>query len=385
MFSFFKSKTSQNDWKALLQALKPVVKKAPDRGWVSADEISAVLTDVIKNIESELESDIDPGIFFPEHESATATTETIDYLRSWYISGESLSLVAMVIGACERFGIKKPDCVQSVLLAAVLGEVENDLPYHNNLHFKKVLLQLIRLISMHNVIYEGTARALDEEDIALLLIGGCIHDLGHDGLGNTVKGVFYPGRLERQSYEFAKPLLEATGLGEEQFEILKVAILTTDVAPLGNVTNAMHQMKAAYRFHFLGENEQFRTLNLSEELESLEENAKLSIMACLLHEADIATSAGLDYGVTQFETCILSEEIGGGDGYPAQVLDFLNKVCQRQFLSDAGQKLFGANLARIYALAEEDDQNGNAAYPKAMHTDFILGQAVKNQTSKTLN
>ncbi|MEM7650701.1 MAG: hypothetical protein AAF204_01290 [Pseudomonadota bacterium] len=382
MFNFFRDKSNQNDWKALLKRLESVVKAVDVEGWTTREEISKALNEAVKTIES---SDIDKGVFFPEHESVSETAETVAYLRSWYMSGEAPSLVGMVAGACEHFEITKPDCVQSILMAAVLGEVENDLPYHNNLHFKKVMLQLIRLISVHNVIYKGTARSLDEDDVTLLLVGGAIHDLGHDGLGNTVKGVFYPGRLERQSFDFAKPYLQATGMSDEQLSDLKVAILTTDVAPLGNVTNSMHQMKAAYRYHFLGESEQHEMLNLSEDLKPLENNPKLSTMACLLHEADIATSAGLDYGVTQFETCIYSKEIGGEEAYPSQVLDFLNKVCQRKFLSDAGQKLFGANMARIYALAEEDERNGNEAYPKAVQTDFILGQVIKNETSKTLN
>ena len=385
MLNIFRSKSSHDDWKKLLQTLKPAMTGVEPAGWGSADEVSQALDRGIETLEKDLKEIQKYGFIFPTHQNAGGgTADLAAYLRRWHVMGAAPSLVSLVIAACESFEITSPDHVQILLMAGVLGDVENDLPYHSNTHFKKVLLQLIRLISVHNSIYGGTARALSTDQIAVLLMGGGIHDLGHDGLGNTVKGVFYPGRLERQSFDFAAPYLKAAGAQEELLDVLKAVILTTDVTPLGDVTNPMHQMKAAYRFHFLGENEQHPTLNLSDEWSVFEQDSMLTLMACLLQEADIATSAGVDYAVTQYETCILMEEIGANEARPAHILDFLDKVCQRKFLSDAGQKLFGANLARIYALAEEADQNGNEAFPKSEHTDFILN-AGEDGDSKTIN
>lgn len=386
MFSFFRPKSPKGDYIKVLQSLKHVVEGVVPAGWGDAAQICKAL----EASETALDTDLNgisqcEGVFPTKDSAGPDTVSIVEYLRSWHVLGNSPSLVAMAVAACEEFGIKKPDNVQLLLLAAVLGDVENDLPYHNNLHFKKVMLQLMRLISVHNSIYGGTAKALDEDQCAVLLIGGCIHDLGHDGLGNTVKGVFYSGRLERQSFDFAKPYLEAAGAGREMLDPLRAMILTTDVTPLGDVTNPMNQMKAAFRYHFRGEKEKFPSLNLSDELEVFEDDAALTVMACMLHEADIATSAGLEYSITQFETCKLMEEIGSDDARPSHVLDFLDKVCQRRFLSDAGQELFGANLARIVALSEEADQAGNEAFPKADHTSFILASSVARNTSKTLN
>ena len=371
----------------MLQALDSVMKEACSKtAWGEKNEISHSIEDGIKTLEADLDALNKQAHIYQTHDDAgDMTRETVEFMRGWHVSGHSPSLVSMAVASCEAFNIQKPDNRQALLIAAVLGDVPNDLPYHNNLHFKKVMLQLIRLIAVHNGIYKGTARELAEDDIALMLIGGCIHDLGHDGMGNTVKGVFYAGRLERQSYEYAEPYLMAAGIDEGALQKLKTIILTTDVTPLGDVTNAMNQMKAAFRFHFLGENEQFHTLNLSQELDALEQDKKAAIMACLLHEADIATSAGLSYEATQFETCKLMEEIGTAEAKPSHIVDFLEKVCQRRFLSEAGQKLFGANCARIYALAQEQESGGNEAFPEAAHTDFILGHAVYNETSKTLN
>lgn len=371
----------------MLRSLKITAKEVEVFDWEGASLVPSAVNTAGKALESDLKSIKNQRFIFPDGQGAGNDSEEVTaYLRTWHVAGDAPSLVALVLASCEKFGIETPDLVQAILMAAILGEVENDLPYHNNLHFKKVVLQLIRLISVHNDIYAQTNRALDAEQIAVLLMGGCIHDLGHDGLGNTVKGVFYSGRLERRSFDLAKPYLEAAGADQEILQKLKVILLTTDVAPFGDVTNPMNQMKAAYRFHFMGESEQYQTLNLSNELEGMEECPKLAMMACLMHEADIATSAGLDYTVTQFETCKLMEEIGSSEAKPIHITDFLDKVCQRRFLSDAGQKLFGANLARIYALAESDEQNGNEPFPKPDHTDFVLGKReASSGEGKTIN
>lgn len=368
------AQASLKEWHSLLQALIPVADKVSTQEWKSASEFAATMTRCCETLEKDLQNIENKDFIFSESQAADAATdEIVEYIRQWHVMGNAPSLVAMIIASALKFEIKDPDQIQPLLMAGLLGDIENDLPYHNNLHFKKVVLQLIRLISVHNGIYGATARELDKAQITTLLIGGCIHDLGHDGLGNTVKGVFYPARLERRSFDLAKPYLDLCGFSDGHLQNLKVMLLTTDVSPLGDLTNPMNQMKAAYRFHFLGEKEQYYTLNLSGELAAMEESEQLTTMACLLHEADIATSAGLNYSITQYETCKVMEELGASQAKPSHIIDFFEKVCQRQFLSDAGQKLFSANLARIYALAEEGERNGNEASPKADHTDFIIG------------
>ena len=59
-------------------------------------------------------------------------------------------------------------------------------------------------------------------------------------------------------------------------------------------------------------------------------------------------------------------------------------------LSEVGQQLFAANLARIYALAEEDYKAGNETYPALEKSNFVLGakSGVKRATvtgSKSVN
>ncbi|MGB0720286.1 MAG: hypothetical protein ACPGRX_07420, partial [Bdellovibrionales bacterium] len=166
---------------------------------------------------------------------------------------------------------------------------------------------------------------------------------------------------------------------------LKVMLLTTDVSPLGDPTNPAGQMKAAYRYHFLGEHSRTHALNLSDDLAVLEKDPSLTTMCLILHEADLAPSAGLTYAMTQYETALFRAEIVGDAGKPSHVVDFLDQICGRRMLSDAGQKLFATNMARIYALAEQDMKDGDEGFPKPELTGFMLGVQSETASGKTIN
>lgn len=331
-------------------------------------------------VDSTLEADIlrlerETFIFAEDADAESLNAQNVRALCRWRGEGGMPGLAALCLLACERFGIDAPELVRSVMVASVLGEIPRNLSYHCNEHFRKVLLQVVRTVFVHNRIYGGTPRALDKRQTALLLIAACIHDFGHDGLGNTVRGVFEPGRLERLSFELARPYLVAAGLDDEaDLSALEVMLLATDVSPLGDPTSPMRQMKVAYRFHFLGER-RGESLNLSRDLARLEKDAALAQMALILHESDVATSAGLDYSLSQYETSLYRLEIGGCAACPSHILDFLEQVCQRQFLGAAAQKLYSANMARIYALAEQDAAAGNAPYALTL----------EGETSRTVN
>lgn len=321
---------------------------------------------------------------FPGNKTISAIEAGADLLRHWHEQGQAPALAALCALACDHLGVRRPDLVPAIIVAAVLGEGACENPYHNTLHFKKVLLQVIRLISVHNAIFAGTSRALGEEEMAMLLIAACIHDLGHDGLGNTIKGQLIQYRLERASFDLARPYLIAAGYADErELAELELLLLSTDVSPLGDPTSPMRQMKTAYRHHFMDEGRRHEKLNLSTELVMLETNPDLCQLALMLHEADIATSAGLSYEITQYETAILRDEIGADDARPSHVIDFLNQICQRQFLGDAARKLYAANMARIYALAEQDMKAGDEPYPKAERSLFILGSNTHSASRTT--
>lgn len=376
-------------WLKKLQALQTVIDDVPGaKSWDSSALAGKTLKQICKTFEKDFQALENEAsfLFSVEGDSDDLTRQSADLLRKWAVAG-SPSLTALSIFALEHFGIKPPeDLVQAVLISSVLGEVENELSYHNNMHYRKVLVNVIRLVTMHNYIYEGTARSFDVNQIGQLIIGACIHDLGHDGLGNTIKGVFTQGRLEKLSFDLITPYLRAVGYNEDKrLADLRVMLLCTEVTPLDDPGNPMNQMKAAYRYHYLGDDTKTHTLNLDKDIAELQTNPHLTMMCLILHEADIATSAGLTYDVTKYETSIYMREIGTKHARPQHVIDFLNQICQRKFLSDAAQRLYAGNLARIYALAQADVQAGDELYPEPDHADFLLTFGARDGAPKTIN
>ena len=281
--------------------------------WVDKSVLHATHTKVLNSFERDLADLREPAgfIFSTRTESESLTEQNVELLRRWQLMGDGPTLAALAALAFEHFQIEKRDeLMKAILIAGVLGEIPNDLSYHNNMHYRKVLLQTIRMIAVHNGIYAGTSRAFTGEQIALLLIAACVHDLGHDGKGNTVRGVFEQGRLERRSFDLAAVYLKAVGFKDSKtLEDLRIVILCTEVTPLGDPGNTMSQMKAAYRYHFLGYKTKTHTLGLDIDLAPLQKDPQLTMMSLILHEADIATSAGLTYPVTKYETTIYMQEI----------------------------------------------------------------------------
>lgn len=351
------------------------------------------LCQIITNVEQDLERD---HAFLHQHAAfifevseklENQTRNTIELFRQFTLGGACPSLTALCLFAMERFGVRDDVLRRLVLVASVMGEVENEMKYHSNMHYRKVLFQLIRMVAVYNDIYEGTSRVLDQRRIAILLATACIHDFAHDGKGNTIKGVYIPHRLEQNSYDLVEPVFKAAGFtNKDDLNMIHVMLLCTDVTPFKDPGNAVNQAKTAYRYHFLGGRTHWEALNLDKELSILETSPTASVMALMMHEADIATSAGLHYDITKYETGLLMEEISDGIARPENVINFLNDICNRQMLSEVGQQLFAANLARIYALAEDDFRAGNHPYPPLEKSSFVLGGVGPvAQGSKTIN
>lgn len=317
-------------------------------------------------------------LFCSDETVSGQTKLCVEILRGWALTGEAPSLAALAIQAMETLGVKDDEYARLVMLAAVLGEIENKLPYHSNMHYRKVVLQLIRLMAHHNEIYAGTSKVFSDKDICLLLTAACIHDVAHDGRGNTVQGVHERGRLETRSFDVLRHWMEPLGFDDPQLhEALRVMLMGTDVSPVGDSRAPVAQMRTAYRHHFFGQKGWVEPLNLSSDLQPLEENGHLAMMALTLQEADIATSAGLDYSVTKFETALICEEYNMPEALPQHIINFLRDVCNRQFLSDAGQRLYAGNMARIFALAQKDVDAGNLPLPDSLHADLVVGQTFK--------
>jgi len=385
-------------WNTTLRDIKDILLSfAPPQSWTSKYYISDVYDRTLENLKGDIDFlTINAGFLFNNtQETEDLTLQTADLLRHWYLMESAPSLMALCLFALDRFQIEvDSDMRQAIAIACVLGEVPNELPYHSILHYKKVVLQMIRLINVHNGVYKGTDYVCDDQDIAFLLMAAAIHDLGHDGKGNTIKGVYHQARLERNSYFILVKYFNAIGFKDQKryqrmMDHLRITLLCTDTSPMGDPASFVNQMKAAYRVHFLNQKVlSYAGLNLDPEVKELEYNAKLAVMALLLHEADMATSSGLTYEVTVFETALFYKEIKQPEAKPSSIIEFINTICERQVLSSAGQQLYSTNMARIMVLANKGIEDGDAAFPDPEHATFLLTHdtiAADDSSDRTIN
>ncbi len=269
----------------------------------------------------------------------------------------------LILFALDELGFKAEDqeLVKPLLVASVLGELPHRLAYHNTEHFRKVLHHAIRLVfaDMNSAREKGPS--LRKEQIVLLMIAACIHDIGHDGTSNVQSGQYDPGRLELRSFGMAEPYLAAAGLSEGALSYLRTMILCTDASRPDNPSCPLSQLKAAYQHHFSepgGKPEH----SAGQVFAFLRNRKDLTLLSMYLHEADIMSSAGVSYERTRCETIQFKLERGEGQARPSDVLEFFDTICRGGFLTPAGKSLAQKPYESIRAAVELDFQNGNAVY-----------------------
>ncbi len=355
-------------------SLKPlkdtILSQTPDASWATYEAVLEALGKVTVHLEPDL-LDVKNStrfVFAEDWDLQRHTRSMVDLFRSWH-NDKVPSLTAICIFAVDHFGLNDEVMKNCVLVASILAEVENRVPYHNNMHYRNVTFQLINVIVHHNKIYEGSDDALTKKQIAILLMAACVHDLGHDGRGNTDgEGVHHPSRVEKISFELARPYLCEAGCGNEgDLSDIQTLLLCTDASPLMDPDNPVSQMKTAYHYHFIDGKEP----QLKDDLAVLKDRRDLTLMGLLLHEADIATSAGLHYNVTKFETQLYRDEVGPDKARPTHVIEFLDRICQKQMLSEAGKKLYARNLEAIYFRTKEAIEEGDLPYKRPENSDFL--------------
>lgn len=223
-----------------------------------------------------------------------------------------------------RFGVD-PESVyaQGAAIAAILGETENPMEFHNPVHHRKVLFHGLRLIEENNRLFANDPRAiLAPEETALAMAAICIHDLMHDGKGNGHGKSYVPGRLEQQAFDRARPWLHAAGLDTEDLLDIESLILSTEVTPIGDPAAPAARMRSAYEFHFQGG----LVCELTGKLTRLQGRRDLARIGMLIHVADIANSAGVSPAMSRHETALFMRECGIADSGTDPLPAFLTGV-----------------------------------------------------------
>ena len=97
-------------------------------------------------------------------------------------------------------------------------------------------------------------------------------------------------------------------------------------------------------------------------LRRYEDNPRLVLMAMILHEADVATSAGLSYEQTIKETVNIMEERGVNTPGPRTVLAFLREQLGETMFTEASKQLYGKVMSEVIKLAESDIERGRQTF-----------------------
>lgn len=287
--------------------------------------------------------------------------------QRWENEGGGPCLPAFMAFTSEKFrlNIDTPE-MQAAMMAAVLAEVPNDLKYHGNEHYRKVLFHAVRLLATYSQSDYQVLPVLLPADFMKMLIAAIIHDLGHEGGDNMRDGIYTPGYMEQKAMDIVRPYFEHFGLDRDFFGDIETVVFCTDITFFAGDNSPCIRMKKIYRHFFtrdLPEGEDVETMMMGK-LRRFEDNPRLAMMAMLLHEADIATSAGLTYEQSKAETISIMEERGITTAGPKTLLRFLIEQLDGKMMTPAAQALFAGPMAGIMQQANDELSSGvESFYP----------------------
>ena len=122
------------------------------------------------------------GLLFDPDIAAYGARTTAVFNRWDQAEGGGPVLPVFLTQAIERFQLPRdgPE-VRAAMMAAVLAEIPNDLLYHGNEHYRKVMFHTIRLLAVQRQQDFADQPALSDQNMMQMLIAATIHDLGHEG------------------------------------------------------------------------------------------------------------------------------------------------------------------------------------------------------------
>ena len=298
-------------------------------------------------------------------EIAAYGTRAAAVFSRWEDEGGGPTLPAMLVHAIEYFGldVDSPG-VRSVMISGIMAEIPNDLQYHGNEHYRKVLFHGIRLMATHNNLFktEDPERVLGAGEIIAMLAASCIHDLGHEGGDNLRDGVYTPGQMEQIAFDIARSYYDEIGLDKDLMGQIETIVFCTDITFFAGDNSPCIRMKKIYKHMFWDDNSEDVSMMMMGKLRRYEDNPRLVLMAMMLHEADVGTSAGLSYEHTVKETINIIEERGLKTAGPGTVLAFLREQLGETMFTESAKQIFGPVMAIVIEQAEQDILRGRQTY-----------------------
>ena len=305
------------------------------------------------------------GLLFDPDISAYGARTTAVFNRWDGEEGGGPILPVFLARAIDYFQLPRegPE-VRAAMMAGVLAEIPNDLLYHGNEHYRKVMFHTIRLLATQRQNDFAGQPDLRDRDLMQMLVAATIHDLGHEGGDNLRDGIYTPGYMEQKAFDMMRPYFEGLDLDRDFWGDIETIVFCTDITFMAGHNSPCVRMKKIYRHYFvhdLPEEEDVEAMILGK-LRRFEDNPRLSLLAMLLHEADIATSSGLSYEQSRIETINIMRERGLDIAGPAILLRFLTEQLHGRMMTPAAQALFGAEMAVIMQQAEADLLSGTERF-----------------------
>lgn len=347
----------------LFHMLEPViVNTVPEEGFISQPVLLHRFKELQEGFERDMHRMVEVSELLFGSDIAAYGQRCTSVFDRWENEGGCPTLTAMIAQAIHHFDLNTDQKnVRAAFLGAILGEIPNDLEYHGNDHYRKVVFHTIRLMALHNQQVPESEK-LDEDEMGLLLAAACIHDLGHPGGDNAKEGVYAPGLMEQRSFDYARPYLEAVGMPADEIDQMETIVFCTDITFFAGDNSPCVRMKKIYKHFFWHDDSEDVSMMMMGKLRRYEDNPRLVLMAMFLHEADIGTSAGLSYERTITETVSFLLERNITLAGPKTVLAFLRDQLGETMFTNAGKQLFGPAMSQVIAQAEQDIIDGKESF-----------------------
>ena len=359
------TQTTHSYLQTYFEPLRPAISSVVPEAFVEPDGLMARFEELCGGFDSDYKRVAEVYELLLGEEIAAYGTRAAAVFSRWEAEGGGPTLPALLVHAFEYFGLDAESAgVRSAMISGVLAEMPNHLQYHGNEHYRKVLFHAIRLMATHNNLFrdENPERVLGPDQIIVLLSAACIHDLGHEGGDNLRDGVYTPGQMEQFAFDIARPYYDYFGLDRDRMGEIETMVFCTDITFFAGDNSPCIRMKKIYKHIFWSDDSEDVSMMMMGKLRRYEDNPRLVLMAMMLHEADVGTSAGLSYEHTVKETINIIEERGLRTAGPGTVLAFLREQLGETMFTEAAKQIFGPVMAIVISQAEQDIQNGRQTY-----------------------
>jgi hypothetical protein len=352
------------DWLECLEQLRPHIEAVIPH---ECGYKSSVVIDSLESLKKSFEKDYErmgelEELLFGEDITAYGERCASVFSR-WEDEGGGPSLLSMLARAWEFWGFPEEGrFTKAAVMSAVLAEVPNNMQYHGNEHYRKVLFHVIRMIRTHNLLYADDELELSFEEVAILLIAGTVHDLGHEGGDNMRDGIFTPGNMEQKAIDIGQPYFESVGLMTGEQGILETLIFCTDITFNAGDNSPCVRMRKIYNYYFIDQSDDSILNYMMGKLRRFDEAPKMALIAMMLHEADIGTSAGLTYRQSIKETIDIMEERCVDTAGPGLFLAFLKEQLEGEMKTECGKAIFGPGMKVIMEEAIDDFNAGRKTF-----------------------